>query len=47
VLAGPQVEKLDADWLWSLLRPVTALLDRLDDEPRQPTGIWTTYLQLA
>ena len=46
---------LDAEWLWSLLRPVTALYERLDREPADapagwPTSLgqhWTTYLQLA
>jgi len=54
VLAAAQLEDsqtLDAEWLWSLLRPLTMLLDRLDDEPRHMTGAragaWTTYLQLA
>jgi hypothetical protein len=34
-------EPLDAEWLWSLLRPVTALLDRLSDD----TSVF--YLPLA
>jgi len=33
----------DADWLWSLLRPVTALMDRASDERGSPLP----YLQLA
>jgi hypothetical protein len=52
-------EAPDADWLWSLLKPVTRLLDRLGDPPadRDPATRWlpsaaeapqwTTYLQLA
>jgi len=49
VLDAAQPNLLDSEWLWSLLRPLTALVDRLDDEPRQPSraGAWTTYLQLA
>ena len=50
VLAAAQPEdeaSLDSEWLWSLLRPLTALLDRLDDEPKSFAGNWTTYLQLA
>jgi len=52
---GSVPDVLDADWLWSLLRPVTALVEHLDREPGdatvfRPTGFgqqWTTYLQLA
>jgi hypothetical protein len=54
VVASVQLEddaQLDSEWLWSLLRPLTALLDRLDDEPWRGTatraGAWTSYLQLA
>lgn len=54
VLASVQLEddaQLDSDWLWSLLRPLTALLVRLDDEPGRGSGTragaWTSYLQLA
>jgi hypothetical protein len=31
----------DSEWLWSLLRPVTALMDRTADGPYRP------YLRLA
>lgn len=42
-----QVEErgLDADWFWSLLRPVTALLDQLGD-PDEPRAV-VPYLKLA
>ncbi len=50
-LDADRSEALDPDWLWRLLRPLTALLDGLDDErppdaPRRARA-WTTYLQLA
>ena len=47
---------LDAEWLWSLLRPVTALVDRLELAEPGAGGFgllsgsgqpWTSYLQLA
>ena len=47
---------LDAEWLWSLLQPVTALVDRLELAEPDEGGFgllsgsgrpWTTYLQLA
>jgi hypothetical protein len=42
---------VDADWLWSLLKPVTRLMDCLDDLPIHHAATeapeWTTYLQLA
>lgn len=46
VLATPVAEReLDADWLWSLLRPVTALLDQLvDPDESRPV---VAYLKLA
>jgi hypothetical protein len=34
---------IDADRLWSLLRPVTSLIDRASDE----SGTYAPYLQLA
>jgi len=34
-------EPLDAEWLWSVLRPVTALLDRMSED----TSVF--YLPLA
>ena len=40
----PSAEKaagLDSEWLWSLLRPVTQLMDRTADGPYRP------YLRLA
>jgi hypothetical protein len=47
-----EAEALDAEWLWRFLRPVTALLDRLDDDEPMAFGPgraseWRTYLQLA
>lgn len=46
VLATPVEERgLDADWFWSLLRPVTALLDQLGD-PDEPRAV-VPYLKLA
>jgi hypothetical protein len=36
VLAGTATsEALDTDWMWSLLKPVTRLMDRLDFPPAQ------------
>jgi hypothetical protein len=50
-VANDAAPALDAEWLWSLLRPVTALIDRLElMEPVMPDTSrtqWTTYLQLA
>ena len=46
VLATPVEERgLDAEWFWSLLRPVTALLDQIGnaDEPHAVVS----YLKLA
>jgi hypothetical protein len=56
--SAPTDESMDADWLWSLLRPVTRLIDRLDDRPAHldparwlrfasETPDWTSYLQLS
>lgn len=46
VLATPVEERaLDADWFWSLLRPVTALLDQIRD-PDEPRTV-LPYLKLA
>lgn len=46
VLATPVAERaLDPEWFWSLLRPVTALLDQIGD-PDEPPGL-VPYLKLA
>jgi hypothetical protein len=55
--SAPTEESLDADWLWSLLKPVTRLIDRLDSSSQpdparwQPSATqapnWTTYLKLS
>jgi hypothetical protein len=51
VLQRAQSESaLDADWLWSLLRPVTALLEHVGELPlaRQVESAYATpYLKLA
>jgi hypothetical protein len=44
VLATTRAEAaFDSDWLWSLLRPVTSLMERANDE----RGAYVPYLQLA
>jgi hypothetical protein len=55
--SAPTDESVDVDWLWSLLEPVTRLLDRLDASPHpdparwlpfaSDTPGWTSYLQLS
>jgi len=41
VASGTSVAELDAEWLWSLLRPVTDLLEQFESRPM------LSYLQLA
>lgn len=46
VLATPAAQReLDAEWFWSLLKPVTALLDQIVD-PDEPRAV-VSYLKLA
>ena len=46
VLATPVEERtLDPEWFWSLLRPLTALLDQIGD-PDEPHTV-VPYLKLA
>ena len=46
VLATPIAERaLDAEWFWSLLRPVTEMLDQFAD-PDEPRA-FVSYLKLA
>lgn len=55
-VVGEPRQTLEAEWLWSLLRPVTDLLQRMDEpaeadrSPRHvpfAAGDWTPYLRLA
>jgi hypothetical protein len=52
-IVGEPRQSLDAEWLWSLLRPVTDLLQRIEEPAEAGRALrhvpdnWTPYLRLA